>query len=578
MLFPSKNSMTELVETILQSARDGRLTTTRESQRIDFKEEAGRRNGRHIEPGEETNPEAAVHLADEAACMANTPGGGALIVGVEDRTGKLIGTQLDEEWLRHQIYRQTDIAPDIQPRIVDGQRLLVIYVPEAREPVENSGGNLKWRVGDNCESVDRAKWWEHRERRNDEDIMAKPSEQTIADVRPYALEIVRGWADADDTVDDEAFLRNIGALRSDGALTRAASLLLCGGHLNRPSIEITEFDVPGGSIKSTTNGNPARALAEDIAAIEAALESMNTFVTLERGFSHEQSRRVPQLAAREAILNAVIHRDWHRSEPTEISWYDLDSMLVVRSPGGFVGQLSAATVLSNRAARYPALSDLFRAIGLVDKRGVGVDRMYQTMIVRGFHPPLIEEKPGPSVECSLQGGEPSLPIMSFMHTLVPEARHKDHRIAIIIYALLHEPFITAQSLAGKLQVSEDQARYAIRAAEQTTSRAHPIIAEMEPGVWILSEPARQQLKTKNSKARQHEIQNAHHLLYISTASNQLSAVTESWLEETGRITTGQLATLTGVSRGTAKRFLDSQVDDGEMIAAGAGRSAHYRKN
>lgn len=56
-----------------------------ESKHVDLKEEAGRRDttGR-VGPGSARNQAAAQHLAAEAACMANTPGGGALIVGVTD--------------------------------------------------------------------------------------------------------------------------------------------------------------------------------------------------------------------------------------------------------------------------------------------------------------------------------------------------------------------------------------------------------------------------------------------------------------------------------------------------------------
>ena len=55
-----RSSVTQLLE----SARDGHLPDTRETQSIDFKEEAGRRNGSQIEPGEKENPEAATKLAE----------------------------------------------------------------------------------------------------------------------------------------------------------------------------------------------------------------------------------------------------------------------------------------------------------------------------------------------------------------------------------------------------------------------------------------------------------------------------------------------------------------------------------
>lgn len=85
------------VDQILDSANMGHVQKTTETQDVDFKEEAGRRNGPNIEPGKKQNPAAVDKLADEVACMANTPGGGALIVGVENQTGMIIGTELDTD-------------------------------------------------------------------------------------------------------------------------------------------------------------------------------------------------------------------------------------------------------------------------------------------------------------------------------------------------------------------------------------------------------------------------------------------------------------------------------------------------
>ena len=81
---PLRQDLAEQVDAILATAAGGRVHRTTETQDVDFKEEAGRRNGPEIEPGAPRNPMAATKLADEVACMANTPGGGALIVGVED--------------------------------------------------------------------------------------------------------------------------------------------------------------------------------------------------------------------------------------------------------------------------------------------------------------------------------------------------------------------------------------------------------------------------------------------------------------------------------------------------------------
>lgn len=54
-----------------------------ESSLVDLKEEAGRRDRQGtVRPGEPRNERAADQVAGEAACMANTPGGGALVLAL----------------------------------------------------------------------------------------------------------------------------------------------------------------------------------------------------------------------------------------------------------------------------------------------------------------------------------------------------------------------------------------------------------------------------------------------------------------------------------------------------------------
>ena len=84
---PSREDEISRVLTIL--AADDCEPETLEANAIDLKEEAGRRDRSGILPGHPHSEAVARQLAEEATCMANTRGGGALIVGVDDKTGEL---------------------------------------------------------------------------------------------------------------------------------------------------------------------------------------------------------------------------------------------------------------------------------------------------------------------------------------------------------------------------------------------------------------------------------------------------------------------------------------------------------
>ena len=53
------------------------------------------------------------------------------------------------------------------------------------------------------------------------------------------------------------------------------------------------------------------------------------------------------------------------------------------------------------------LADLFRTLGLVEKQGLGVDRMYGEMVTPGRRPPLIVEDGGPGSACAWSAATPS---------------------------------------------------------------------------------------------------------------------------------------------------------------------------
>ncbi|OAV61857.1 DUF5635 domain-containing protein [Enteractinococcus helveticum] len=564
----NKNMFVDEVEKILASEEGGRITSSIETEPIDFKEEAGRRVRGSIEPGHSENPEAAKALADEVACMANTPGGGVLILGVEDRTGNIIGTELDVDWLRHRIYRAVTVAPDIAIHIVAGQRLLVLYIPPAREPVENTSGQLRWRVGSNCVPIDRAKWWEQRDQQFDFDPMMQRSDMTIENVRVEAVERSRQYhTGATSTV--EEYLRQTGALRSDGYLSNAGALLFTGQ--SRAQLEATVFDVPAGQVRNRFVPEPGLGLVEQLFQVEAFLKSVNHATTRQTGLVHEQIRHVPESSVREALLNGIIHRDWNRAEPTDIRWIEADSSLTVRSPGAFPGEITAQNILSARQSRYPALADLFRAIGLVDQQGVGVDRMYRDMIILGHQPPHIEEVAGPYVECNLYGGEPVYPVLDCVQAFVPATRRHDYRMALVLYLLLHKPFVEVSDVAEIMQSADEAARAAIAMARQTTVDGVPLIAPHKD-VWILGEGARKIVSSTKDPSGIYDV-----VAYLNADSEQQTAVVDYWMDRLGTITTGDLMVLTGSARGTARRRLDEMVDDGALIQKGSGRASRYER-
>lgn len=566
MKHSARIQLEEAVEGIFASYQQGHLTKTRESQTIDFKEEAGRRNGREILPGNAENPEAATKLADEVACLANSPGGGALILGVEDGTGKLIGTELDVDWLRQRINNAVQVAPDIVVHTISGIRLLVIYVAQAREPVADTSDRLRWRVGDSCSPIDRAEWWQYIDSTRTVDTMAEKSAAGPQDVGAGTERLLRNLLGSEDAESLDQILRKIGALRSDGYLSEAGRLLLCASE--RSYLNFTAFDVTGGSILNRVEAPLGYSLLEQINFIEETIKNFNTQTELTVGLMRQGYRRIPQSAVREALLNGVVHRDWNRSEPTEIRWVDLDFSLLVRSPGGFFGSVNASNVLSNREARYPALSDLFRAIGLVEKQGVGVDRMYQSMMMLGLRRPEIYDVEGAYVECLLIGGQPTMAVLELFESILPEPRRYDLKVTMVLDLLMRHAFVSVASVAEALQCSEAEGELALRATLQSTFEGEPLI-QVYKETWILGKKVGRFLAGNVGRDFSPLVP------YLMKDRGKMKRVALDWRENFGAVTSGDMAEICRVAVGTAKSVLEELREEGTMVLVGQGRTTRY---
>lgn len=573
-LIEARERLADEVDAVLAALAEGRRPTDPEREHIEFKEEPGRRGrGGTLLPGEERNNTAAEYLAREICCFANTPGGGAIVLGVEDGSWQVLGTALDLDWLRHRLYQLSDIAPAIEERQLAAQRVLVLFIAESPEPVEDPDGRIRWRVHSSCVPVDRAEWWLHRQQRGGFDPMAAATERTAGDVRAGALTVARRYlAEGGDTESaavssDEQLLRRLGVLTTEGRLTQAGVLLFASaGH---PLISLARLDVPGGNVIGRFEAPGELSLLEQLVEVEARLDAYNPTDPVVRGLAETPIRALPVRAVREAVINGLAHRDWMRPDPTWITWIDADSRVEVVSPGGFTGGVTAENLLTQRHARYPALADLLRALTLVDKQGVGVDRMYRDMIVLGHRPPRIVEQPGPQVRTVLAGGVPVVPVLMLVEAIRPQVRQRDVRIAVLVYELLHRPSLTRDQAARALQTDAVDAMSALEAAEQTTVDGQPLIRPYKD-VWLLGASALARVEGAAGAAGRNIV------AYRRPSPGQAAAVATEWLAVHDRITSGDLSMLMGVPQSSATRALRALVggllDRGEETR---GRNAHF---
>ncbi len=499
--------------------------------------------------------------------MANTRGGGALIVGVDDKTGQLIGSDTDVDWLRRRLYELTEqkLSTEIRPADVAGARLLVVSVPQAVEPVPFNG-RYRHRVGRSCVPVTSTELLQglfadaaadpshHRSGHSMSDI----PEGAVASLRRRMAVVDRSKA----SLDLRDLLSRLGLLHDNSdSLNMAGEILLI--QRDQPSVDYTRRAAPGAQSTARIH-EPGLSLLEELDLVEAEAARNNPVTEVSDGFGVTRIRAIPERSLREAILNGVCHRDWNRRDPTVVE--HVGNELRVTSPGGFIGDVTADNIITHPSQpRYRTLMGAVRQLGLVEQEGVGVDMMVGDLIRIGSEQPLIESTDSPAVRVVLGGRPVDANRYRFFTTLEPVEARDDTDAALLVWRATNPatPFFTAESCHRLLQRTRNDAQNALlRVSTYSIAGGAPLltpiaIPDAGPVAWRLSRSARRRL---------------------GITQPGLAAATE-WVREHRRISTAEYRALTDVSNPTAVAHLKALAQEEGLVPSrpsGRGPGFHYR--
>ena len=565
----------------IERVYSGEIGAAVETQTLDCKEDPTRRDARgERQPGAMRDDDAARFLADEAACMANQDGG-VLIVGLDDKQGgplALLGTELDAAWLRNRIRELT--APPLTVHIEEiekaGARLLVVCAPRNPGPephaaaVSKRGRRIARRIGTNChEMVGMAELMAWSQERSGFDWSAGPSDQPRSKARPAAIDalrdVLRESRESDRArlaeLDDQALLDRLQLVRDDGTLTQAGALLTCPS----PHARLVYLHRPAPGMPSSQRIERAdRGLAEELPRILDAIETGNRQIHVAGDHAvRGVLRAIPSDVIREAIVNAIMHRDWEQPDPITID-HSGDQLLVF-SPGTFFGGVTPQTVLTTVShTRNRLLGDVLRSLRLAEREGTGVDRMFVEMIRLGHPPPTFHERDG-GVRVVLNGGDPVEPILA-VHAALPRELRDVARMAVAIHLLRSRPSITLPELADAAQEEPADLEAFVRLAVDRGVLKQT--ANPRPGgipAWRLADDVRATIGAV--------------LPYFARPTQESVGLIEQLARKQGSVRNQDVQDLLGVAAPRASQLLRRTEEDGRIrLAPGAqrrGRGAFY---
>ncbi|PZO13693.1 MAG: ATP-dependent DNA helicase [Leptolyngbya foveolarum] len=110
------------------------------------------------------------------------------------------------------------------------------------------------------------------------------------------------------------------------------------------------------------------------------------------GLQRTDTYELPDEALREALVNAVVHRDYtNMGRDIKVGVYD--DVVNVVSPGGLPSTLTAETLLDGRSEiRNRTIARVFKALGYIEQWGSGIQRIRSACLAWRLAEPRIREK------------------------------------------------------------------------------------------------------------------------------------------------------------------------------------------
>lgn len=100
---------------------------------------------------------------------------------------------------------------------------------------------------------------------------------------------------------------------------------------------------------------------------------------------HEEWEDYPSVAIREAIINALVHRDYFY-DSSHIYFHMYDGVLEIDNPGGLIQGFSFEDLGTKAARRNRLLADLMQRAGFIENAGTGIVRIREAMM-KNNNPP-----------------------------------------------------------------------------------------------------------------------------------------------------------------------------------------------
>ena len=424
-------------------------------------------------------------LVASVVSLANTDGGD-LLLGVED-DGAVTGlhaSHLNISGIPSLVANKTNPALSIRAEQceINGKFIARLSVPKSRQLVSTSDGLLVRRRLKIDGAPETVPFYPH-------EFIQRQSSLGLIDPSALALENVQT-----DQLDPMQRLRLRNAIKKyggeqsllsladeelDGALglvvnnqgrlcPTVAGLLILGTEsiLRRclPAYEVAFQVLRGTDVR--VNGFYRKPLLETFEEVELQFNPWVVEEEIQIGLFRVPVPNYDRRAFREVFVNALVHRDFSTLGAVHIKLDD--DGLSISSPGGFIEGVTLDNLLvTPPRSRNPLLADIIKRIGLAERIGRGIDRIYEGMLRYGRPLPDYSLSNSHTVNVLLSNAAADLDFLKMVVEQQDKLGNMPIDSLIILSRLREERRLTTTDLAPAVQKPEPNVRAMLESLVET---------------------------------------------------------------------------------------------------------------
>lgn len=334
--------------------------------------------------------------------------GGKLVIGVDDR-GEIKGIPEREahaamEWIEKSVFESTvpPILPLVYQQRIDDNVLLIVEVsagfnkPYYQQSLGLDQGTFV-RLGRstmraNADLIEELKWQSRGitfdqlpvYHATKDDLSMTTIEEFIAHRRSHAKVQIT-----------EELLKSYYILTKEhhNMHPSVAGLLLFGENpqqfLSESYILCTHFSGVEGRKAIASRAMNGNLFEQYDATYDFVISRLNKSYHI-TGKKRVETLEIPAIAVREALMNAILHRNYHISAPIKVAIYQ--DRIEIFSPGGFPGPIDTAHLESGITyVRNHAIAKILWEFNYIEKMGSGFITIFSSYRKEGLQAPIIQE-------------------------------------------------------------------------------------------------------------------------------------------------------------------------------------------